>query len=141
GAAGHRGARARARAARRRRAAPQQRAAALARPLPLAGRRALGDAARRGPTEDRRDADPADVSAAAESQDLRAWLDGFVHGPAFLARYPYYAHVIARLTPVFDPSVPAMGLSLHGGRYYLHANVDALLRTPQYLLRILLHQA
>ena len=80
------------------------------------------------------------MSATAESSDLRSWLDAFVHESAFLERHPYYAHVIARLTPVSDPSVPAMGLSLHGGRYYLHVNVDALLRAPQYLLGILLHE-
>lgn len=80
------------------------------------------------------------MSATAESSDLRSWLDAFVHESAFLERHPYYTHVIARLTPVSDPSVPAMGLSLHGGRYYLHVNVDALLRAPQYLLGILLHE-
>jgi predicted metal-dependent peptidase len=81
------------------------------------------------------------VSARAESKpDLRGWLHGFVRESDFLARYPYYAHVVARLTPVADPSVPAMGLSLHEGRYYLHVNVDTMLRAPQYLRGILLHE-
>jgi predicted metal-dependent peptidase len=77
--------------------------------------------------------------------DLRAWLDAFVREQGFLSRYPYYAHVLASITPVADPSVPAMGVSLHGvpgrgGRYYLHVNVDAVLREPQYLRGILLHE-
>lgn len=72
--------------------------------------------------------------------DLRGWLDEFVRDSTFLERHPYYAHVLARITPVADPSVPAMGLSLHGGRYYLHVNADSLLRTPQFLVGILLHE-
>lgn len=77
--------------------------------------------------------------------DLRAWLDAFVHEQHFLARYPYYAHLLASVRPVLDPSVPAMGVSLHaapgaGPRYYLHVNIDALLREPQYLRGILLHE-
>ena len=79
------------------------------------------------------------------ASDLRAWLHGFVHESGFLARYPYYAHVVARLVPVADPSVPLMGVSLHAvpgqdARYYLHVNVDAILREPQYLRGLLLHE-
>lgn len=82
---------------------------------------------------------------AHDAPDLSGWLQGFVRGEAFLARYPYYAHVVAALEPVADPSVPAMGVSLHGvpgrgGRYYLHVNVDAMAREPQYLTGILLHE-
>lgn len=87
------------------------------------------------------------MSAAARSAppDLAAWLHAFVREPSFLARYPYYAHVLASIVPVVDPSVPAMGVSLHGvpgqgARYYLHVNVDAILREPQYLRGILLHE-
>ena len=77
--------------------------------------------------------------------DLRGWLERFVREEGFLARYPYYAHVVAALECVIDPSVPAMGVSLHGvpgrgGRYYLHVHVDALLREPRYLRGILLHE-
>ncbi len=77
--------------------------------------------------------------------DLGAWLEGFVRERGFLARYPYYAHVLASIVPVADPSVPAMGVSLHGvpgrgARYYLHVNVEAVMREPQYLLGILLHE-
>ncbi len=80
-----------------------------------------------------------------EPPDLRAWLARFVQEAGFLARYPYYAHVLANLEPVADPSVPAMGLSLHGapgrgGRYYLHVNVEQFLREPRFLLGILLHE-
>jgi predicted metal-dependent peptidase len=84
-------------------------------------------------------------TARSAAPDLRAWLDAFVHEQGFLARYPYYAHVLASLTPVSDPSVPAMGVSLHGvpgrgGRYYLHVNVTAVMREPQYLRGTLLHE-
>lgn len=77
--------------------------------------------------------------------DLRGWLDGYVREQHFLERYPYYAHVLASVEPVSDPSVPAMGVSLHGalgrgGRYYLHVNIDQMLREPKYLRGILLHE-
>jgi predicted metal-dependent peptidase len=76
---------------------------------------------------------------------LSQWLDQFVREEGFLARYPYYAHLLASITPVADPSVPLMGVSLHAvpgrsGRYYLHVNVDAVLREPQYLRGLLLHE-
>ena len=79
------------------------------------------------------------------TNDLRAWLDGFLSDGRFLERYPYYAHALSAVEPVHDPSVPLMGVSLHpalgrGARYYLHANVDALAREPQYLRGLLLHE-
>ena len=40
-----------------------------------------------------------------EAEDLRRWLHAFVFEGGFLARYPYYAHVLASLEPVLDPSV------------------------------------
>ena len=85
------------------------------------------------------------MSARRAPIDLRAWLDAFVHEQGFLARYPYYAHVLASIVPVVDPSVPAMGMSLQGvpgrgGRHYLHVNVEAVMREPQYLRGILLHE-
>lgn len=83
--------------------------------------------------------------AGAKPPSLRAWLDAYVHEARFLARYPYYAHVLAVVEPVLDPSVPRMGVSLHaarerGARYYLHVNVDQLAREPRYLRGILLHE-
>jgi predicted metal-dependent peptidase len=80
-----------------------------------------------------------------ERPSLRAWLDEFVRQEEFLLRYPYYAHVIAALDPVLDPSVPAMGVSLHGipgrgGRYYLHVNIEQLLREPRFLRGIFVHE-
>jgi predicted metal-dependent peptidase len=87
------------------------------------------------------------VKTAAEPEDLRTWLDRFVRDAGFLARYPYYAHVLAAIEPVIDPSVPAMGVSLHrgtpgsgGARYYLHVHVEQLFREPQFLRGILLHE-
>jgi predicted metal-dependent peptidase len=84
-------------------------------------------------------------SKKTAAPDLAAWLASFVREPSFLARYPYYAHVLASIVPVADPSVPAMGVSLHGvpgqgARYYLHVNVDAVMREPQYLRGLLLHE-
>jgi predicted metal-dependent peptidase len=81
----------------------------------------------------------------ARTLDLRSWLDGFVHDARFLERYPHYTYVLASLEPVLDPSVPLMGVSLHGAsgrgaRYYLHVNVDAVAREPQYLRGLLLHE-
>ena len=82
---------------------------------------------------------------AAPATDLRSWLDAFVREAGFLARYPYYAHALASIAPVADPSVPLMGVSLHaqsgrGARYYLHVNIEELARTPQFLRGILLHE-
>jgi predicted metal-dependent peptidase len=71
---------------------------------------------------------------------LRDWLASFVAAPDFLARYPYYAAVLARVDPVSDPSIERMAVSLHGGRYYLHVNVEAFVREPEYLRGILLHE-
>ena len=65
---------------------------------------------------------------------------GLASEPAFLARYPYYAAILARLHPVEDPSVEAMGLSLHHGRFYLHVNAEALAREPRFVRGILLHE-
>lgn len=81
----------------------------------------------------------------SQSSDLRAWLHDYVHEHGFLARYPYYAYVLASVLPVADPSVPAMGVSLHGelgrgGRYYLHVNIEQLQREPRFLRGILLHE-
>jgi len=81
----------------------------------------------------------------SQGQDLRAWLNDYVREQGFLARYPYYAYVLASVLPVADPSVPAMGVSLHGemgrgGRYYLHVNIDQLMREPHFLRGILLHE-
>lgn len=72
--------------------------------------------------------------------EIEAWLGAFVRAPAFLERYPFYAAVLAQMGPVSDPSVKRMAVSLHGGRFYLHVNVEAFLREPQYLLGVLLHE-
>ena len=76
-------------------------------------------------------------SAKASS---RAFLDGFVRDPAFLRRYPYYAAVLARLSPVADPSIARMAVSLFDGRFYLHVNVESFVAEPQYLRGVLLHE-
>lgn len=72
--------------------------------------------------------------------DLAAWLESFVRDPSFLAAYPYYAAVLAKLLPVADPSVSRMAVSLHDGRFYLHVNVESFVAEPQYLRGVLLHE-
>jgi predicted metal-dependent peptidase len=74
------------------------------------------------------------------SDDLGGWLRSFVAEPRFLARYPLHAGVLARLTPVADPGVGVMAVSLVNGRFYLHVNVEYFARHPQYLLGVLLHE-
>ncbi|MGZ3448215.1 MAG: vWA domain-containing protein [Polyangiales bacterium] len=80
------------------------------------------------------------------SDTLSAWLESFVRAPEFLARYPYYAAVLARLQPVSDPSVETMAVSFAPasgtgeGRFYLHVNVDAFVKEPQFVRGILLHE-
>ncbi len=71
---------------------------------------------------------------------LAAWLASFVRDPVFLGQYPYYAAVLARLTPVSDPSVDSMAVSYHDGRFYLHVNVEYFVRGPQWVRGILLHE-
>ncbi|MDB4971932.1 MAG: hypothetical protein JWN48_273 [Myxococcaceae bacterium] len=85
------------------------------------------------------------MAATEPLPDLRGWLDRYVREEHFLERYPYYAHVLAAVEPVADPSVPAMGVSLHGaigrgGRYYLHVNLAQMQREPRFLRGILLHE-
>lgn len=77
---------------------------------------------------------------ATAATDLDAWLDAFVRDPAFLDKYPYYAAILARLRPVADPSIDRMAVSLHDGKFFLHVNVDAFLREPQFLRGVLLHE-
>lgn len=74
------------------------------------------------------------------SDDLGAWLRAFVGDPGFVTRYPYYAAVLARLTPVADPSVPVMGVSSTQGRFYLHVNIPYFQRHPGFLRGVLLHE-
>ncbi len=82
------------------------------------------------------------MSAAAKqaAPGLSGWLDGFLRAPGFLRKYPYYAAVLARFEPVADPSVRGLAVSLHGGRFYLHVNVDSFVATPQHLTGMLLHE-
>ncbi len=77
---------------------------------------------------------------AAAAPDLDAWLDAFLRDPAFLEKYPYYAAILGKLRPVSDPSTERMAVSLHDGKFFLHVNVDAFTREPQFLRGILLHE-
>ncbi|MCB9602617.1 MAG: hypothetical protein H6721_33500 [Sandaracinus sp.] len=77
--------------------------------------------------------------------ELGEWLRGFVFEGGFLARYPYYAHVIAGLDAVRDPSVERMAVSFRrvpgrGGRFFLHVNIEAVSREPQFVRGLLLHE-
>jgi predicted metal-dependent peptidase len=78
--------------------------------------------------------------ARATRSELEAWLDGFLRDPGFLEAYPYYAAILAKVTPVADPSIGRMAISLHDGRFFLHVNIDAFMAEPQYLRGVLLHE-
>lgn len=67
-------------------------------------------------------------------------LGDLVSVPSLVAKYPYYAAVLARLDVVEDPTVDSMGVSLHGRRFYLHVNREALARRPEFTVGILLHE-
>jgi predicted metal-dependent peptidase len=77
---------------------------------------------------------------ADPSESARAWLRRFLEEPTFLAKYPYYAAVLARMHPVVDPSVKQMAVSLEDGRFYLHVNAAYFAEHPQFLTGILLHE-
>jgi len=83
---------------------------------------------------------PAAPAAHAAETELGVWLSDFVRDPVFLTRYPFYAAILGRLTPVADPSVRRMAVSLHSGRFYLHVNVESFAREPAYLRGVLLHE-
>lgn len=72
--------------------------------------------------------------------ELRDWLTAYLRETSFVSVYPYYVSVLSRLSPVVDPSVEVMAVSLYGGRYYLHVNVDYFANYPQYLRGLLLHE-
>ena len=80
------------------------------------------------------------MTARATRSELETWLDGFLRNPEFLEAYPYYAAILAKMTPVADPSISRMAVSLHDGRFYLHVNVDSFMAEPQYLRGVLLHE-
>jgi len=74
------------------------------------------------------------------ARDVEEWLLTFLKETHFLESYPYYAAVLAALSPVADPSVSRMAVSLVGGRFFLHVNVDAFVSEPQFLRGVLLHE-
>lgn len=80
------------------------------------------------------------TASRAPVGEVGVWLDAFVRDPVFLQRYPFYAAILGRLTPVADPSVKRMAVSLHNGRFYLHVNVESFAREPIYLRGVLLHE-
>jgi hypothetical protein len=71
---------------------------------------------------------------------IRDWLVTYVSSPDFLERYPYYAAILARLDPVDDPAFPWAAVSWSQGRLFLHVNVACLLKEPQHLRGVLLHE-
>jgi predicted metal-dependent peptidase len=82
---------------------------------------------------------PSSATKATRGE-LEAWLDGFIRDPAFLEAYPYYAAILAKMTPVADPSVARMAVSIYDGRFYLHVNVESFIAEPQFLRGVLLHE-
>lgn len=73
---------------------------------------------------------------------IHDWFTGFVNGSAFVASYPYYAAVLARVQAVEDPSVPVMAVSAHGKHVWLHVNVDYFMQPgyQKYVPGVLLHE-
>jgi predicted metal-dependent peptidase len=57
-----------------------------------------------------------------------------------LQTYPYYAHILARLDPLHDPSVPTLAVSAHGPRFFLHLNLDYVAQHHDRLLGLMLHE-
>ena len=76
----------------------------------------------------------------AKRGEIEAWLDGFLRDTGFLEAYPYYAAILGKISPVSDPSVGRMAVSLHDGRFFLHLNVDSFLKEPQFIRGVLLHE-
>ncbi len=80
------------------------------------------------------------MTARATRSELETWLEAFLRDPAFLEAYPYYAAILAKLTPVADPSVSRMAVSLYDGRFFLHLNVESFMQEPHFLRGVLLHE-
>jgi predicted metal-dependent peptidase len=100
-----------------------------------------GKKRKEAPPEGAREAPPPPPPVEERPRtELEAWLDAFLRDRIFLERYRYYAAVLAKMVPVADPSVARMAVSLHEARFFLHINVDAFLREPQYLRGVLLHE-
>lgn len=78
--------------------------------------------------------------AARKRSAIEEWLATFLREPGFLEAYPYYAAILAKMTPVADPSVSRAAVSLHDGRFFLHLNVDSFMAEPQFLRGVLLHE-
>jgi hypothetical protein len=79
---------------------------------------------------------------------IHDWFAGFVNGPDFLEKYPYYAAVLARMQAVEDPSIPVMAVSAHGKHVWLHVNIDYFFQRDlkgqygnmQFVRGVLLHE-
>ena len=68
-------------------------------------------------------------------------VEPFPGFPLLLEKYPYYAHVLARLQPLHDPSIGTIGVSAGGTRFYLHINLDFVAEHHDKLLGLMLHEA
>jgi predicted metal-dependent peptidase len=74
------------------------------------------------------------------SDDISSWLFRFVHEQHFLQKYAYYPSILSKLDAIHDPGVDVMGVSLHGGRFYLHTNIDFFVANPGFITGVLLHE-
>jgi predicted metal-dependent peptidase len=77
---------------------------------------------------------------SATTPAARDALHALLSASDLLARYPFHAALLARVEVVRDPSIPWMAVSLDRGRYYLHANTEALAREPRWTAGLLLHE-
>ena len=66
--------------------------------------------------------------------------DSFPGYALLLDKYPYHAHVLARLSPLHDPTVGTMGVSADGRRFYLHLDLDYVAAHREFLLGLMLHE-
>jgi predicted metal-dependent peptidase len=71
---------------------------------------------------------------------IEDWMRHYVVSSGFARKYPYYAAVLARLTPVESPWVDVMAVEARGARVYLHVNVSFFIANLQYLWGVLLHE-
>ncbi|MEM6926741.1 MAG: VWA-like domain-containing protein [Myxococcota bacterium] len=76
---------------------------------------------------------------------MTGWFAHHLTRTRFVARYPHYAGVLARMDPLGHARVPVMAVALRragdpAGRLWLLVNRDWLERHPQWFAGVLLHE-
>jgi predicted metal-dependent peptidase len=89
---------------------------------------------------------PPSLTPASQAPRARpGWFDAMLTETGFLARYPGYAGVLARMDPVATDSVPIMGVGLRHrdaphGRLVLMVNPTYFAEHPEHRVGVLLHE-